>query len=196
MTVMAEEPRAEEAELLRQIHQNWNSGSQAPALDLLRPLADDGRPWAVALMAWLTMQQGYPANQQCVPFALRAAQNGMPWAAVHAFNHLVGSVPNAPSLVDSLIELAQAGIPWTGGIDPVGQAWNLVGQGQPIAALRLLGLSALYPSTPAAWENLVNTARERASELEQLSEVARTTQSGLVAYAATAREVSIQSATV
>src|SRR5690349_7393617 len=111
--VMSAEPvDPTEVELLQQVQQQWNNGNQPGAVELLRPLADSGRPWATALMAWLLMQQGVPGLEGSITYALRAAGLGMPWQAVHTFNNVIGNLPQAPQLADRLTELAAAGLPW------------------------------------------------------------------------------------
>lgn len=162
-----------ELELLRQVHQHWNNGNQPQALELLRPLADDERPWATALTAWLMMQQGMPGIEQSASYALKAAALGMPWQAVHTFNNLVGLLPQAPQLADRLIELAAAGLPWQPGIDPVGQGWNLIGQGQAELGMRLMSMTSQVPIAPAGWEPIMKQAQDRVRELGNLTTSAR-----------------------
>lgn len=162
-----------ELELLRQVHQHWNNGNQPQALELLRPLADDERPWATALTAWLMMQQGMPGIEQSASYALKAAALGMPWQAVHTFNNLVGLLPQAPQLADRLIELAAAGLPWQPGIDPVGQGWNLIGQGQAELGMRLMSMTSQVPIAPAGWEPIMKQAQDRVRELGNMTTSAR-----------------------
>lgn len=162
-----------EVELLRQVHQQWQSGNQAPAVDLLRPVADRGRPWATALMAWLLMQQGPPSLEQSVTYALKAAELGMPSQAVHTFNNLVAQLPQVPQLADRLADLAAAGLPWQPGFDPIGQGWNLVAQGLPELALRLMSMTSPWPTAPTEWGPIVARARDRLLDLENLTSSAR-----------------------
>ncbi|MGF9753946.1 hypothetical protein AAII07_01995 [Microvirga sp. 0TCS3.31] len=173
MTVPSAAEDPHELATLQQVHQQWNSGNQAPAIEALRPLAEEHRPWAVALMAWLRMQQGYPGIEQSIPLALEAAELGMPWQAVHTFNNVVAHLPSNPQMAERLPELAEAAQPWPSGIDPIGQGWNLLGQGQPEWAMRLMSMTGFWPAGPADWEPLVAQARARLQDLENLTASAR-----------------------
>ncbi|MBM0124770.1 hypothetical protein [Pimelobacter simplex] len=125
------------------------------------------------LSAWLMMQQGYPAIEQSIAYALKAAQLGMPWQAVNTFNYVIGQLPSAPQLVERLPELAEAALPWQPGIDPIGNAWNLIGQNQPEMALRLMSMTGDWFPVPDRLNRFVAQARERMTELEALSSSAR-----------------------
>src|SRR4051812_35861253 len=106
MTVSAgAEPTAEEISVAQSVFSIWNGGNQQQAIEALRSLADEGRPWAVNFISWLFMQQGPPTIEQGIPYAKRAAQMGMPWSAVNLFNNLMAHVPANPNLLEPALNL-------------------------------------------------------------------------------------------
>jgi len=159
--------------LVQQIQQFWNSGNQAAALDGLRPRAEAGLPWAAAFMAWLLTQQGTPGHTESVHWAIRAAELGAPWQALQTFNNVVGSVSANPQLAERLPELLQWAIPWMGGADLVGQGWNLIAQGQPELALRIMTTPTPWPLTDPQLTALGEQGRARVGELDGLLTSAR-----------------------
>lgn len=159
--------------ILQQVQQQWNSGNQAGALDMLRLRADANLPWAAALMAWLHVQQGIAGLPESVTWAIRAAQLGAPWQAAQTFNNLVGNLPSLPHLAERLPELLHWAAPWMSGIDLVGQGWNLLAQGQPALALQIMTTSAPWPLSDAQLTALGEQGRARVSELDGLLPTAR-----------------------
>lgn len=166
-------PDPADVEILQQVFQLWNGGNQPLAIDTLRPMAEAETPWAAALMAWLLMQQGAVGIDESVTWAIKAAQLGVPTQAIHTFNNAIGHVATAPQLADRLPELLQWALPWSGGVDLVGQGWNLVAQGQPLAAVQVMMLSTPWPLTEPGWGALVAQARERGSDIEVLAAAAQ-----------------------
>lgn len=166
-------PDPDDVTLVQQIQQYWNSGNQASAIELLRPKAAEGRTWAAALMAWLTMQQGYPAIDESITWAIKAAELGQPLQAIHTFNNVVGHVGSFPQLGERLSELLAIAAPWAGGIDPVGQGWNLVAQGQPALGLQMMSLSIPWPASEPQMAGLVTQIASRSRELDEILVAAR-----------------------
>jgi len=162
-----------DAALLQQVQQIWNSSNQVAALDMLRPRADANQPWAAALMAWLHLQQGIAGVTESVGWAIRAAELGAPWQAAQTFNNVVGNLGSLPHLAERLPELLQWAAPWMGGIDLVGQGWNLVAQGQPDVALRIMMTSAPWPLSEPQLAAIGEQGRLRVSELDGLLVTAR-----------------------
>lgn len=163
----------EDVFVLQQASQQWNAGNQAGALDVLRPRADANAPWAAALMAWLYVQQGIPGFPESVHWAIRAAELGAPWQTIQTFNNVIGNIPSVPHLAERLPELLQWAAPWTGGIDLVGQGWNLVAQGQPELAMRIMTTPPPGPLSEPQLNALADQARARISELDGLLSTAR-----------------------
>lgn len=154
--------------LIQQVFQMWNSGNQTPALEILRPRAEANLPWAAAFMAWLLIQQGTPGHPESVDWAIKAAELGAPWQAVQTFNNVAGNLAANPQLAERLPELLKWAAPGFGGIDLVGQGWNLLAQGQPEFALRVM-----TTTTPWPFADLTEQASGRISELDALLDVAR-----------------------
>jgi len=159
--------------LLLQVQQFWNSGNQVGALDLLRPRADANQPWAAALMAWLQIQQGLAGFPESVDWAIRAAELGAPWQAAQTFNNVIGNLPSIPHLAERLPELLHWAAPWMGGIDIIGQGWNLIAQGQVDLALRVMTTTAPWPLSEPQLTALGEQGRARVSELDGLLVTAR-----------------------
>src|SRR4051794_1001433 len=168
---------------LQLIFQEWQAGNQQGALDRLREPADRGVAWAASLYAWLLMQQGVPQWPAAVPYAKRAQQAGMPWAATQLFNNMVGNVQSQPDLIEPMFDLL-ASAPFFGvGTDPVAQAWNLVAQSRPDLAARLLGVTAPYPANAEAWNALVAHAQSQVHEMNAVVASARDLQKEVSAQA-------------
>lgn len=168
LQISDERPGEDEIAAVTQATQLWNQGAPPSALEQIRPFADRGLPWAVALSAWMAMQQGAPMLADGVRYAKIAADKGMPWIAAQVFNNGMGQLPNSPEMLDDLLELGATVIPWAGGIDPVGQGWNLVVQGHPGEGIRLMGASFPHPLIPNQWESVVSEASARLSELREV----------------------------
>lgn len=187
-TPLWQTPDSNDVAVFQQVFQQWNAGNQQPALDLLRPLADDGRAWAAALMAWLRMQQGYPGITESITYAIRAAELGSPAQTIQTFNNAIAHLPSDPELAMRLPELLQWGS-LTGGVDLVGQGWNLAAQGQIELGLQVMMLPIWGPGpfTEPQWATLVTQATERTAELGKISTAARQQEIDLVEYVAQAK---------
>jgi hypothetical protein len=172
---VAPTPEPADVALVQQVHQFWNVGNQIAALDLLRPRAEAGSPWACAFLAWLLVQQGLPGIEESVSWAVRAAQLGTPGQVTQTFNNLIGQIPSNPALATRLPELIRWGAPWYGGIDLVGQGWNLISQGQPELGLQVMMLPMPEPLavTEPQLTSLMQHARERVGELDEFTNSAR-----------------------
>ena len=142
---------------------------------MLRPRAEAGAAWAAAFMSWLLIQQGQPGMSESVNWAIRAAELGAPWQTVQTFNNVVGNVAAYPQLTERLPELLQWAAPWTGGIDVIGQGWNLLAQGQPELALRIMAVSSPWPLSEPQLKSLGEQGRARIGELDGLLTTARQT---------------------
>lgn len=165
---------ADDVALVQQVQQNWNSGNPSAALDLLRPRADQGSPWAAALMAWLLMQQGYPALDESVNWAITAANAGQAAQLAQTFNNVVAHLSSYPQLAARLPEMVEAGIPWYSAFDPIGQGWNLMAQGHAQLGLQIMATSVPtpYPFSETGLNQIVSGARVRVGELDEIVAIA------------------------
>jgi hypothetical protein len=188
MTLETAEPTPNDVALVQQVLQMWQQANQAEAIELLQPKLAEGEPWVDGFVAWLRMQQGIPGFEMAIPHALRAAQNGFPWVAFHLFNNIIGNIPNAPQLMAPALELARASMPWTSGIDPVGQGWNLIAQGRPEDGLRLIMLRLPVPFFPNDWAAVASNAQARLAELQSTAAEARSQKEQIEQAAAEAQE--------
>lgn len=177
-----------DVQLVQQVQVFWNSGNQSGAIEMLRPRADADLSWAAAFMAWLLMQQGAPGIPESINWAIRAAELGAPWQAFHTFNNAVGNVSANPQIAERLPELLQWTLPWMGGADVVGQGWNLIAQGQPELALRMMTTLTPWPLSEPQLKSLGEQARVRAGELDGLLNTARSTRETLEETAASSSE--------
>lgn len=84
------------------------------------------------------MQQGYPSLEEGVTWALRAAEAGFAGQLTQTYHNVIGNLSSYPHLASRLAELLTYGAPWWSGPDFVGQAWNLLANGQSDLAARLL----------------------------------------------------------
>jgi hypothetical protein len=159
--------------LVQQVQQFWNTNSQMAALDMLRPRAEANLPWAAAFMAWLHIQQGPAGHAESINWAIRAAELGAPWQTVQTFNNVVGNIAANPQLAERMPELLQWAVPWMGGVDPVGQGWNLIAQGQAELALRVMSMSSPWPMLEPQLASLVNQGRAQIDEIDGLLIAAR-----------------------
>ncbi|OUE30434.1 hypothetical protein BFL35_10145 [Clavibacter michiganensis] len=153
---------------LQQVYQFWSSANQVEALNLLLPRAEAGASWAAALTAWLQAQQGLQGYPDSITWAVRAAELGAPWQAINTFNNIVGNLSSMPQLVDRLPELFQWVAPSMGGIDLVGQGWNLLAQGQPDLALRIMSTTASWPLTEPQLASLGDRGKVRIAKLDEM----------------------------
>jgi hypothetical protein len=189
MFVMPETtPDPNDVLILQQVQQFWSMGDQDSAMNVLRPRADADVPWAAAFMAWLLAQQGAIGHAESIQWALRAARLGAPWQATQTFLNVVNSAPSDPSVAAELPALLRAGAPWMGGIDVIGQGWNLIIQGQPEVALRLFNTTIFWPSESAELDALTKQTRVRLSEFEKLVADAAQTRANFDTEVGTSKE--------
>lgn len=166
-------PDPNDVALIQQVFQLWGAGNQPAALEALRPRAEADQAWAAAFMAWLFLQQGVVGHPESVEWAIKAAELGAPWQAAQTFNNVVGNLPSNPQLAERLPDLLEWAAPWTGGIDLVGQSWNLLAQGQAEYAFRLLTTPSPWPLIEPQLAALAEQGKTRINELDQLLNVAR-----------------------
>jgi hypothetical protein len=89
----------------------------------------------------------------------------MPWVAMNLINNIIGNAPNVPQLLPRALDFFEANpLPATG-IDPIAQGWNLLSQNLPDAAVRVMSVTANFPTTPASFEPLLGQLREQAREV-------------------------------
>ena len=197
MTLELPEPTADDVALVQQVFQLWQQGNHPQALQALEPRLASDEPWAQGFAAWLHMQQGVGAYDQAARYALQAARAGLPWVAFHLFNNIIGNLSNAPHLLPTALELARTSIPWTSGIDPVGQGWSLISQGRPEDGLRLLMLRMRMPFYPDAWDAITANAQAKLAELdstvtaahEQKANLEQAASEGLAVISSSADEI-------
>lgn len=168
-------PDPNDVQLIQQVQALWTTGNQADAIGILRPRAEAGQPWAAAFMAWLLVQQGIPGFPESVNWAIRAAELGAPWQAVQTFNNVIGNVGSYPQLAERLPELIQWASPWMGGVDVVGQGWNLISQGQPDLAMKIMTTLSPWPFSEPQLNALGEQGRTRIEELDGILAAARQT---------------------
>ncbi|WP_193613573.1 hypothetical protein [Nocardioides lijunqiniae] len=167
------------------VFQQWNATNQQAAIDRLTEPADRAEPWALALMVWLSMQQGAPGFDRALPYAQKAQSLGMPWVPYHLYNNMVGHIASAPHLLDQLVDLIQEGTGTiTSALDPVGQAWGLLSQGQIESAVKLMGVTMRFSPNPESWDAVVRDAQRRTNEVRDLLADAQSTQADLRQIAA------------
>lgn len=181
-------PRPDDVSLIQQVQQNWNQGAQDAALGLLRPRADEGEPWAAAVLAWLLMQRGYPGIEESVTWALKAAEGGLTAQLSSTFNNVMGNLPSYPQLAAYIPDIMRLG-PWYYGIDPVGQGWNLIQNGQAELALQIIMVPSPipYPLADPQLSSILAQARVRSAEIDSAAASSRTQQSEVESFAANAR---------
>jgi len=159
MPISSETVSPDEVSAFQEAFQNWNAGNQSLAIDRIRPHAESGRVWAMALLSWLLMQQGAGGLGESARWAVRAAHAGHPWQTWQVFNNLLGNLPSSPDLAGDLEGLL-AVMPSVTGIDIVGQAWNAQAQGQPALAMKLLNY--VVPPTPETIDPRLQFLSDRA----------------------------------
>lgn len=157
---------------LQQAHQFWSSGNPPQATLLIRTKAEEGRPWAPAVLAWMLMQQGYPSLEESVDWAVRAAEAGFASQLTQTLNNVIANLPSYPQLANKLPQLLAYGLSWWSGPDLVGQAWNLLASGQADMAMRLLMTPVPLPPWAADGQlaQVVARAKERLEVMENTAE--------------------------
>lgn len=127
-------------------------GQLPAAAESVRPLADRDDPVAIALTAFFLGQSGQAV--QGVPYAQKAVKGTIAAGPIAA--NYVSWVGNDPSLREHVVEFFRAAVDagWT--VDPISQAQQLVQQGDPDRALRLLAEGGPRTAAQAerAWETL------------------------------------------
>jgi multidrug transporter EmrE-like cation transporter len=132
------------------------------------------------------MQQGPAGILESIDWAIRAAGLGAPWQAVHTFNNAVANVSADPQIAERLPDLLQWALPWIGGVDVVSQGWNLIAQGQPGLALKLMTTVSPWPLSEPQLKSLGEQGSARIRELDGLLSAARQTRDALDESATTA----------
>lgn len=158
-------PDPHDVQLLAQIVQLWSSGNQQTSIDTLRPHAEAGKPWSAALLSWLLTQQGHPAIREAISWAIRAAEWGLASQTVQTFNNAVGYISMDSEVAMRLPELLRWSFPWSGGVDLVGQGYNLAQQGQPELGLQIMQMATPLPVTNTEWQHAVEQAHQQLSVL-------------------------------
>lgn len=140
----------------------WSRGEQQPAVDAVRPLADEGEPAALLLIVWFLHQMGEPFVREGIPYAKRAAEQGNPWI----LNFYFGFLADDPSLRSEAISLIAMSP--TGGVnsnDPIGRATNYAAEGDAKSAADMLRAAAgphPWPQPPSEDE-----IRQRLTQIDQ-----------------------------
>lgn len=156
-------------EVIQAAFQEWQSGNQPAALARVRERADKDEIWAVVFMVWLYVQQGIPGFGEAIPYARRALALGAPWAVTTLVNNIFPNLQNAPQLFEPATELLTMAYPSPPlGIDPLGHAWNLLAQGRPADAMKLMSIPVMPPPL-ATWEGLLAHAREQDQTVTEIA---------------------------
>lgn len=148
-------------------------GQWAPAVEALRPFADQDDPIAVAMVA-MYLGQGGQAGQG-IPYAERAVKGRVAPGAIAA--NYIQWTNNDPALRTRTPEFFKAAIDagWT--VEPISQAQQLMQQGNPDGAFEVLrvGSSRTLAQVERAWEQLsqdvANSQRRIDTDLAQVSEL-------------------------
>lgn len=165
MSTMSREPDAQATQIVAQAFQQWSAGQQQPAIESVRPYADEGHGWALAMIAWFLHQTGEPGWRSAIPYAENAVRAGYPLAA----NYVIGNMMNDPSLRAHAAELIKVAVGQGFQVDPIGYAQQAASQGDAVAAARFLTAPfAPYPLHPAGWDDLVAHARSATQHLADL----------------------------
>jgi len=169
MIIMPDAPvDPNDVSILQQVQQLWSAGNQAAAIEALRPRAEAEVVWAVAMMSWLQAQQGFTGSNEYVDWAVRAAALGSPWQVSNVLNNLIANLPTMPHLVDRIPELLKWTVPGVAGVDLVSHGWNLLAQGQPDVALRVMSATTQWPLAEPQLATLAEQGRTRISELNKI----------------------------
>lgn len=143
-------------EIPAQALQMWTTGRQAEAMELLRPLANNGEVVASTLMAWFLQQTGEPGWRNAIPYVERAVRGGN----TTAINYVIGNMMNDVALRPQAAELIRTALGFGLQLDPIGYAQQFVQSGNIALAAEVLQTPASpYPATPEGWQELVAQAR-------------------------------------
>lgn len=142
-------------ETISQSFQHWADGQQQQAIDAVRPAADAGDPAALGLICWFMHQRGEPLWREGVPYAIAAAQKGLPWVA----SYYIGNMQNDPALRNQLPDLLATPLQQGLSQDLIGQAYNIHTQGDRATASRLVSVARTPSPFPGAWEDFLDRAR-------------------------------------
>src|SRR6059058_373157 len=134
MTDMTMDPA--QMQTLQQALQQWQQGQQQPAIDALRPLADQGVPSAMYVLAWFLHQMGDPGWREAIPYVERVVGLGYPWAA----NYVIGNMTNDPALRSRAVELLKTATTYGLQVDPIGYALPMAQQGDVANSAALVNL--------------------------------------------------------
>ena len=156
----ANDPNEEESkrETLWQALQQWSSNPQG-AIDLVRPLADEGDPDAIVLLAYIMMQQGRASEG--LPYAKKAVDLGAAVLGPNYIGHLI-STEHRQEGIDLFRRAVQAGYP----ADSLGQAQQVAQSGEKEAALELLRLAREHPATVPATDERMTDLLSRIEKAE------------------------------
>lgn len=144
-----EEQEESRRQALWQAMQQWPSNPQS-AIDLIRPLADEGDLDATVLLAYILMQQGRASEG--IPFANRAIDQGAAFLAANYAGHLVATADRAAG-IEMLRKAQMQGYP----VDPLAYAPQMAQAGDMEAALTLLEAARSAPtSLPIAEERFTS----------------------------------------
>jgi hypothetical protein len=136
----------------------WAAGDPQAAIDVLRPLADDGDSAALLLICWWLQQSGDPPG--ALEYAQKAAHLGNQWILSNFFGQLVEQPDSRPAV----IEMVRAS-PTSGFVanDPLGRAIEIFNQGDEQKGLELLRAAAGWEGWPPDTEEV----RKRIAELNE-----------------------------
>ena len=142
----------------------WTQGNQAAAIDLIRPLADEGEPAAIGLLCWFFQQMGEPRWREGVPYVGPAIEKGLPWV----LNYYLGNMLNDAQLRAQVPPLIKKALEVGWQVDPVAYALGPFQQGDRGTAAELVAVGGPWPH-PEGWSDFVASAR---ADLERIGAAA------------------------
>jgi hypothetical protein len=129
------------AEALR----TWQQGNHDAAINLVRPLADQGEPGGLLLICWFFQQLGEPRAREGIPYAKRAAEQGTPWVTSFYFPMLADK---PETRADAIAMIALSPLRGAGTNDPISRAMQFASEGDAMSAAEMLRAAAgPYPWT-------------------------------------------------
>jgi hypothetical protein len=139
----------------------WHQGNQEVAIDVVRPLADQGDSAALLLILWFLSQAGEPQGEAAMSYAKKAADSGNQWILSNYFPHFADKSDDRSAAI-ALVRSSPSG----GFIsnDPLGRAIEFVGQEDPEHGVEMLRAAA----GPHPWPQDPEETRQRAAEIEQI----------------------------
>lgn len=150
-------------ETLAEALRTWNQGNQAPAVEMVKPLADEGDSAGLLLICWFLHQMGEPRWREGIPYAKKAAERGNPWILGFFF----GSLADNPDTRQEAIEMIA--LSPTGGVnsnDPIGRAMEFANGGDSKSAADMLRAAAGPHPWPQPPE--LEDVRQRVAQLDQV----------------------------